>query len=142
MNETVALILASSLGGLAGVVFKGLFDWLRARSHSNVTWQVKQMEAAEALREELHTEVLKLREELREVKGEVNRWREEYYTVLQENIQLKSDVQRIEAEYKQEISELREEIRRRDKIIESLRERLRKLEGKNGLQAEDEDEQL
>jgi len=129
MNDP--LLLASVFGGVAGVALKGAFDWLRSRSGDSTALKIKQIDVATELRKEMREELVKLREELRQVSGEVDRWREEYYAVLQENIQLKSDIERIETEYKQEIEELREEIRRRDEMIESLRERLRKLEGKN-----------
>jgi chromosome segregation ATPase len=131
MNDPLLYVLASVFGGVAGVALKGAFDWLRSRSGDSTALKIKQIDVATELRKEMREELVKLREELRQVSGEVDRWREEYYAVLQENIQLKSDIERIETEYKQEIEELREEIRQRDEMIESLRERLRKLEGKN-----------
>ena len=142
MNDPFLYALASIFGGVAGVALKGAFDWLRGRRSNSTALKIKQIDVATELRKEMREELVKLRGELRQVSGEVDRWREEYYAVLQENIQLKSDIERIEAEYKQEIEELREEIRQRDEIIESLRERLRKLEGEPALEAGEEDEQL
>lgn len=132
MSDPILYVLASVFGGVAGVILKGAFDWLRGRNSASTALKIKQIDVATELRKEMRGEIVKLRQELKQVSGEVDRWREEYYAVLQENIQLKSDIERIEAEYKQEIEELRGEIRRRDEMIETLRERLRKLEVKNG----------
>lgn len=128
MSDPILYVLASVFGGVAGVILKGAFDWLRGRNSASTALKIKQIDVATELRKEMRGEIVKLRQELKQVSGEVDRWREEYYAVLQENIQLKSDIERIEAEYKQ----LREEIRQRDEMIETLRERLRKLEVKNG----------
>ena len=79
MSEVIMAVLG---GGVAGVMLQSLFKYLtksRAMTLSN----------EEALRKELQDQLDVLKAEIEELKKEVDVWRDRYFDIYEEHIQLK-----------------------------------------------------
>lgn len=98
MTETQLALLGALFGGVGLKVVGDLLNkWLNRGK--------EQFDEAAAIRAELRTEVQKLRAEIGELRQEAERWKERYYKLLQEYLDLNSRHQIILAE----LEELREE---------------------------------
>lgn len=78
--ETLAVLLG---GGALGAMATSIFKYLTNRREQTLTNEEK-------LREELQEQIDALKEEVKELRTEVNSWREKYFEIYQEHVVLKA----------------------------------------------------
>lgn len=78
--ETLAVLLG---GGALGALGTSIFKYLTNRREQTLTNEEK-------LREELQEQIDALKEEVKELRTEVGHWREKYFEIYEEHVQLKA----------------------------------------------------
>lgn len=78
--ETVLALLG---GGAAGAGGRSLFIYLTNRREQTLSNEEK-------LREELQEQIDALKQEIVELRNEVNNWRDKYFEIYEEHVQLKA----------------------------------------------------
>ena len=78
--ETLAILLG---GGALGALGTSIFKYLTNRREQTLTNEEK-------LREELQEQIDALKEEVKELRAEVNSWREKYFEIYEEHVVLKT----------------------------------------------------
>lgn len=78
--ETLAVLLG---GGALGAMATSIFKYLTNRREQTLTNEEK-------LREELQEQIDALKEEVKELRAEVNSWREKYFEIYEEHVVLKT----------------------------------------------------
>ena len=88
MNSAIIALIGTIFGGAGLKVIEALLN----RSKNKMDERKSEADIATGMREELRKEVASLKDELRRVEGELDTWRQKYYDLLEQFIQVKNSL--------------------------------------------------
>lgn len=105
LNSAVIALVGTVFGGAGLKAVEAFIN----RSRDKIEKEKSDAEIASHMREELRGEITELRKELRQVEGELDAWRQKYYDLLDQFIQVKTSLDASLRQMKEETKSLREQ---------------------------------